>query len=362
MRQPPNAAAAAKRLNSPLNITAPAPAPSLARKLAPGLLFGFAVLLALALLSDLRQVTAEVLAFRWAYYPLVFCLTLFNYALRWAKWHFYLKQVGVEGLSFKESARIFVAGFPLAVTPGKVGEALKGVWLNRKTGLPVASGVAVVLAERISDGLAVMILSTVGVIAYPQYWPAFALVFGGLLAVLVVSQVRPLALMFLGIGEKLPLVKRFARNLREFYESSYTLFRPKTSLLAVGLGSISWLGEGTGFYLILLGLGAAPGWKTFATAVFILSFSIAIGAVSTLPGGLGASEASIAGMLTLLLALSPGSSAAATLLIRLATLWFGVALGAAVWFFSRDLLGLAVQPSPLPSPQPSSAGKGDGRG
>jgi hypothetical protein len=60
------------------------------------------------------------------------------------------------------------------MTPGKVGEVLKGVWLKQDSGLPVGGGVSVVVAERISDGFAVLVLSTLGVLAYPQYWPAFA--------------------------------------------------------------------------------------------------------------------------------------------------------------------------------------------
>ena len=323
---------------------------SLLRRLIPGLIFGFLVFVALVLLGDLRQVSAKVREFRWELYPLVLGLTLFNYTLRFGKWHFYLRQIGARGpngrgpdgrgLSLKESARMFVGGFPLAVTPGKVGEVLKGAWIRQKTGIPAARGVAVVVAERISDGLAVLFLSTVGVVASPRYWPAFAAVLALLLGIVVVSQVRPLAEFLLDLGERLPLVKRFAHALREFYEGSFTLFRPGATLLAVGLGMVSWLGEGTGMYLILRGLGVPGGWHTFSTAVFALSFSIVIGAASTLPGGLGASEVSIAGMLVLILHLPADTAAAATLLIRLATLWFGVSLGLAVWAVSREMLGL----------------------
>ena len=133
-------------------------------------------------------------------------------------------------------------------------------------------------------------------------------------------------------------MKRFSRGLREFYEGSYALFRPRALLTAVGLGTISWLGEGIGFYLVLVGLGIAPGWSTLSIAVFVLAFSTVIGAVSALPGGLGASEASIAGMLVLLLGLHRDTAAAATLIIRFATLWFAVALGLGVWSFSKELL------------------------
>lgn len=316
---------------------------SILRRLLPGILLGFLVLLGLALLADLRQVGDRFREFDWRVYPFVLLLTLFNYTLRFGKWHYYLRLVGVHDLPVRESARIFVAGFPLAVTPGKVGEVIKAVWLNRESGLPVARGVSVVLAERISDGMAVLLLSLVGVIAYPQYWPAFLFVFLSLAAVIIVVQIRPLALWLIGLGERLPLLKRFARPLGDFYEGAYILFRPAPTTVAVGLGMLSWLGEGVGFYLILLGLGVPAGWQTAAIAVFTLSFSIVLGAVTALPGGLGVAEASIAGMLVLLLGLSADTAAAATLLIRFATLWFGVSLGLIVWAFSRDLLGLDWQ-------------------
>jgi len=320
---------------------------SILRRMIPGLLLGFMVLVGLGVLGDLRQVSQMILNFDWRVFPFVLLLTLFNYTLRFVKWHFYLKQIGAEGLSKRQSLRLFVAGFPLAVTPGKVGEVLKGVWLKQFAGVPVARGVSVVVAERISDGFAVLLLSTLGVIAYPQYWPVFLFVLLVLLAVVTLSQIRPLALALLGWGERLPLVRRYIPGLREFYEGSFALFRPWTTLVAVGLGTISWLGEGIGFYLILLGLGMKQSLELAAFAVFVLSFSTVVGAASALPGGLGAAEASIAGMLTLMEGVRPELAATATVLIRLATLWFGVALGLLTWLISIDLLGLRYQDEPI---------------
>lgn len=320
--------------------------PAIIRRLIPGLVFGFLVFLGLALVGDIRQVSVQVRAFRWGYYPLVLALTLFNYLLRFFKWHYYLGQVGVRGFPLLDSARLFLAGFPLAVTPGKVGEALKGVWLERETGLPVSKGISVVLAERVSDGLAVLALSTLGVIAYPRYWPGFALILGGLVLMIVVIQIRPAALWLLDAGSRLPILKRISSGLRQFYEGSYALFRPRALLVGVGIGTLSWLGEGIGLYCILIGLGLPAGWQTLSVAVFVLAFSTVIGAVSALPGGLGAAEASIAGMLVLLLEISGEAASAATLLIRFATLWFAVALGLIVWgIFRRILFGPGAGPT-----------------
>lgn len=305
----------------------------------PGFLLGFLALVGLALVGDVRQLQLLLTRFDWRIFPLVLCFTLFNYSLRFVKWHYYLRQIGAR-IPWIESLRLFVAGFPLAMTPGKVGEVLKGVWIQQRSGIPAARGVAVVVAERISDGLAVLALSTLGVIANPRYWPAFAIILAVLVGLIVVSQIRPLALWLLAIGERLPLFKRAIPTLREFYEGSFALFKPKVTLLATALGTVSWLGEGIGFSFILRGLGMPATAETTANAIFILAFSTIVGAVTALPGGLGAAEASIAGMLVLVAGLETGVASAATLLIRLGTLWFGLLIGLIVWSFSLDLLGL----------------------
>ena len=310
------------------------------RRIAFGLLLGFLVLLALALLGDLRQVSERVWTFRWSLYPLVILLSLTNYILRFVKWHFYVQRVGVDDFPLSLSARLFFSSFPLSITPGKIGEVLKGIWLNQLNGMPVGRGISVVMAERISDGLAVMMLAIIGVVAYPRYWPAFAALLALLLLVVLITQVRPLGTAILRVVRRLPIIRRFTHLLDEFYEGSYLLFRPSTTLIATSLGILSWVWEGVGFYLILIGLGISPGWQVLSIAIFVLAFSTIVGAVSTLPAGLGVAEVSIAGMLILLLGLKADIAATATLLIRFATLWFSVGLGLVVWFFSRHLLGI----------------------
>ena len=309
------------------------------KKIIPWLLVGFLILIALTFVGDIRQISELARDFHWEVLPIMMGFTLINYTLRFVKWHFYLKQIGVKGFPVLQSLRLFVAGFPLAMTPGKAGEVLKGVWLKEMTGVPISRGVSVIVAERISDGLAVLLLSTFGVMAYPQYAYAFVLVLILLVGVIIISQIKPIAFWFLNLTRKIPFIKRFSPYLYEFYEGSFIVFRPGTTLLAVGLGTISWFFEGVGFYYLLTVLGLPANQETFGNAVFILAFSTVIAAVSTLPGGLGAAEASIAGMLTLLVGINPANASFATLIIRLATLWFGIALGLFTWLISLELLG-----------------------
>ncbi|MBI9043930.1 MAG: flippase-like domain-containing protein [Anaerolineaceae bacterium] len=313
------------------------------RRMLPGVFLGFAVFVIVAIAGDISEVSSRLNSFNWNMFYVAMGFTLFNYILRFFKWHYYISCMGIKNFPIMESLQLFVAGFPLAMTPGKVGEIFKGVWLRSKTGLPVSRGLSIVVAERISDGMAVLLLSTLGVIAYPQYWPAFLTVFIILVTVIVISQIRPAAYWLLSIADKIPLVNRVSPGIRDFYEGSFILFKPVPTLIAVGLGTISWLGEGIGFYFILLGLGLPSGINTLTMAIFILAFSTVIGAVSTLPGGLGAAELSIAGMLKILLGVSTVISTTATLLIRLATLWFGMILGLIVWLFSPKLLKFSLE-------------------
>ncbi len=313
---------------------------SLLRRVTLGIIIGVIILIILALIADIRQVSQVMAQFQWQYFLFAIGFTLLNYFLRFIKWHFYLHQIGIKSISGIESARLFVAGFPLAITPGKVGEALKGVWLQQRSNIPIAKGISVVVAERISDGLAVLFLSTFGVVAYPQYWLVFVIILSLLLLIIIVSQIRPLSYWLLNILDRLPVLSKFSAPLKEFYEGSFALFKPGATIFAVTLGVISWFGEGIGFFLIFVGLGLEPRVQMAAESVFILAFSTVVGAASALPGGLGAAEASIAGMITLIINPPAAITASATFLIRLATLWFGVSLGLLTWSFSGDLLGI----------------------
>jgi uncharacterized protein (TIRG00374 family) len=64
-----------------------------------------------------------------------------------------------------------------------------------------------------------------------------------------------------------------------------------------------------------------------ATAVFIYAFAMLIGGISFLPGGLGSSEAVMIGLLVMN-GFPEAAAVTATLICRLATLWFAVGLGA----------------------------------
>jgi glycosyltransferase 2 family protein len=316
-----------------------------------GGLFGLAVLLGLLLYSDIHEVGAHLQTFPILFVVPILCLTLWNYAVRWVKWHYYLKVIGVSGIGVIDSMALFVSGFVLALSPGKVAELLKAAVLRAMTGTPIARSAPVIVAERITDGLAMLLLAAIGAggmlanaqqqqAQIVQYIPAYFAVFGVLIAGIIAIQIRPLILWLLHVMERLPLLRRLSHTLHELYEASYLLFRPKPLFAAVGLGIVSWAGECAAFFLILVGLGIEPGWLLLWQATFILAASSIIGAVSGLPGGLGAAEFTIVGMVQLLILHDSDSGLAGTaaILVRLCTLWYGAGLGVIIAVVFRKRL------------------------
>ena len=290
------------------------------------LLFGLIVLTLLALVGDAPKVLDSLRRFPLGYLPAILALTLWNYALRFAKWHLYLRRLRIPA-SFADGLGIFLCGLSMAMTPGKAGELLKSVLLRRRVGTPMAVSAPVVLAERLTDGLAMLILAATGVLLYRT---ALAPMLGLLVAFLAIvaavqlPAVRERALPWV-LGH--PRLNRQAEAIGRLYASARVLLSPALLLSAVAIGIVSWSGECVAFYLVLLGLGFHAGWTLLIQAAFVLAVSTLIGSATLLPGGLGTAESTSAVLLVAVAHASRADAVAATLLIRLCTLWFGVGVG-----------------------------------
>ena len=311
----------------------------LRRKIVISLALGVVVMLALSVYADLPKLWEVTSRFSWGYLPIIIGLTLLNYGLRYVKWNYYLGQIGAGGLSHRTSSLVFFSGLSMVLTPGKIGEWLKCFLLREVRGTPLAASAPIPLAERLTDGIAMLLLCAGGLLVYGYGWQVMLFIWAEVVVFIAVARYRPLALRLLGWGERLPLLAKRIRHLHRFYESTYQLSSVKNLALAIGLGVVSWGGECLAFYYVLVGLGLPQSPTLLLQAAFVLAASTLIGAVTMLPGGLAAAEGSITGMLLLLgLTASTAVAAAATLLIRLCTLWFGVAVGAlALLLLSRQL-------------------------
>ena len=292
-------------------------------------LLGLAVMIILGLVGDIRQVGRSFSAFHWTMLPAILGFTLSNYILRWLKWDYYLRRMEMgRGVSRANSALLFTSGMVMAVTPGKVGEVLKSYLLKRINGTPISASAPIVLAERLTDGLSMLLLMGLGLTLYAPARPAFFVLLILSVVGIVVLQSRPLMERLLAIIARLPVGRRIAPALLTAYDSSRRLLSWRLLFVSTTISVVSWFGECVAFYYVLRGLGQPPAYLLLLQATFIFAASTLFGLVSFLPGGLGVSEASSTGLLVLLVPMAAGPATTATIIIRFCTLWFGVTLGA----------------------------------
>lgn len=307
------------------------------------LLFGVAVFAALSVYADVDRLLAALGGFRWELVPFLLALTLLNYALRVVKWHYYLDQIGVTGISIGLSAAVFFAGLAMTLTPAKVGEWLKSYLLRELVGAPLFRTASVVIAERITDGLAMVLLATTGLFAFRVAWQAIGIVLLAAAAVLLFCWARPVADLAFRLVGGIPIAAPVVGPLREFYDGARVLLAPRNLLIGIGIGFISWGAECVAFYLVLTGLAQPGSLELLMQAAFVLAVASLGGSLLLTPGGLGVAEGGITGLLQLLLGMPGEVAVAAALLIRLSTLWFGVVLGLVALFFVTRRLGVPVR-------------------
>ena len=273
-------------------------------KLCTGIFFSlalaFIVMTAIALYGDLPHLINAIAHFRWAFLPVIVGFTLFNYCGRFLKWHYYLKRLAIS-INWRKSLLIFISGLSMAITPGKVGEVLKSYLLKRSTGEPISRTSPIIVAERLTDGVAMIALASTGLALYRYGWELLVALLVCVVGGVLVIQNRRLSLALLAFGERVSGISRAALWLRAFYESAYTLLQWRPLLLAITIGIISWAGECAALYFVFAGLGLGFGLELFVKSTFIMTVSSLIGSATGLPGGLGTADGSMIGLTRLLL-------------------------------------------------------------
>jgi uncharacterized protein (TIRG00374 family) len=287
-----------------------------------GLLMGLAVVALVLMLGDLKGVIRVFAGFNLRYLPLILMLAPLNYIFRYLKWNYYLKLAGLSPEA-KMNRLIFISGLSMTVTPGKVGELLKCYLLKEHMEAPLSATSSIVMAERLSDAVAMVILASFGTLAY-TYGGYILLATSGILATAILFfQCDYLFRYFERLLGKRGFLQGCASFLLEFQQNAKRLFTLSSLFFAVGIGVISWGFEGL---VIFLAVRAFGGEISVLGSVFVVSFSSLLGALSFLPGGLGVAEGSIMALLVLT-GLGREMAAATTLVTRFSTLWLGVGIG-----------------------------------
>jgi len=319
-----------------------------------GLLVILAVLVFAALVGygDFRETGQRLAHFPLTHLIAALALALLNYLLRFFRWAYYLRVLKISA-PVAVSGLVFLSGLAMSITPGKAGELLKSYLLRDRAGVTVSLSAPVVVMERITDVVSVVLLGLVGLLLLPLpvVLALLAALFLSVGALMAVASRRSGRLL------NLPFLRRWKSSLETSHQGLRLLTVPRVVVVAVALGAGAWFCEGLALWVILQGLDAD---QSLGRAVSIYAAATLVGAVSAMPGGLVGTEGSMVALLQNS-GIARGPASAGTLLVRLVTLWFAVAIGLMALICvnrlqqSRLVPGATMEPENPASPTASQA-------
>lgn len=306
---------------------------TLIRALVLAVLASALVYAVMIVVSDGPAVAAALSGFRPIIFFTMLGLGVLGYAFRCLRWGALMRRVGYP-TSFTNAVYLQMSGQTMGISPGRIGEVLKP-WLAREVaGMPMTRGIALVFAERVADLIAVCILSLGGLAALGGGAWALVAALVAIVAATAVASSRWFHRLALGFLGKQQWAQKHHASAEALSATIQQGLEWRTLGWSVAASAAAWGLEGVGFALCLRELGFTG--LDVPSSVSVYAVATIVGAFTFLPGGIGLTEASMAGILVAAGMAASGASAA-TLIVRVATMWWGVVLGW-VALASRPLL------------------------
>ena len=250
-------------------------------------------------------------------------LSLVNYVLRAVRWLMLSRALDLS-VPHLANTLYYFSGYSLTATPGKAGEAIR-LWLIKSGhGIAYSRSMPLMLADRALDIWAVMLLTLASFSGFQAYrWHGvalLALVVLGSLPLVWPTMLEPILLAAAGLAKRRA---RFLVLLRRMLRAMGRLSKRKTYGVTLVPSVLGWWAEAFALFVILQHFGSEV---SVANAVFVFSFSMIVGAISMLPGGLGSTEATMVILLTAL-GVEMDVALLSTAIVRATTFWFAIVIG-----------------------------------
>ena len=285
--------------------------------------FSVLVYALMILYGDLMSLEKALLNIDLSLLFLILALTTLNLIFRFFRWHYYVSRVC--SLKISDSVLIFLLGNSMTLSPGKVGEVVKCFILKDLYKLPIRKTLPIIILERLTDFLSMLVLILLSShFFFSSYFTSSAIsIFLVIASILTIKSKKVESTLLLFLSKKFRYKK-----MGDFHKNLKKSLSAENILIGLLFGIPAWFFECLGLFLtIKLFKQSLP----LIHAIFVYSFSSIAGAVLMLPGGLGITEASLAGLLSYL-GIEKSLSIGISLVIRLCTLWFAVFIGIIAFF------------------------------
>lgn len=243
----------------------------------------------------------------------------------------------MQGIRYpwRDAFLAFVAGLFLGlVTPGRVGEMSKALYLKQDQGVPASIGLANVLMDRLFDLYTILVLGSAGLVWF-RLLPTWALVLvvAGTVASILLPAVllsERLAAWGLALLRRIPLLRRYDARLTGATERFQQGLRPLLTLRLMGpllLTQVAYLLFFVQGQLLALAVDLPIGYFYLAVCLSVA------GVVTLLPisiSGLGTRDATLIALFAPL-GIAPARTIAFSTLYFLTFYVVGGAIGAVAW-------------------------------
>ena len=283
---------------------------SLRRRLVP-LVVGLAGFAGLLLVIQPSRVLASLHGTDLGLVGAAMLLTVAFYALQGVRWHFLLRAAGVR-LHLHESVLINLAGQTVtAVIP--LGDLTRALFATQATGVPFGATAATVTVQDLTFTSLLVLAATPALLGIPGGWLVSAIVLGGIAATLLILVVPGVYRPIRRLLGAVPLLRESVEQVDTLRRESVVLLtRPLA--LASGIIDLARVALAAGALELLL--RAMNIQRGYWVALLVVAVAYVGGALSFLPGGIGANEASLIGVLVGF-GVPAGQAAAVALLERL---------------------------------------------
>jgi uncharacterized protein (TIRG00374 family) len=298
-------------------------------------LFSIALLVILLYFSDLPRVVDVLLKTDMFLILITLVILTASVFLRIVRWKLFLKNLNIDSTwsecSYSYMPALFLSNF----TPARIGEPIRSYFLKKMKGVSMSKTIPSVIVERAMDVTSLVILGVFILFTFNLGYMVYVDVVLVILIIVVgIALLRNERIagrifgLFFRIFSFHSRLKEAGKRKEEITGRFHSGFRIKKSILSFVfvLSLLIWVSEGVIFYLAFLSIGVS---LPLFLITSIFAFSILMGVITFLPGGIGSTEFVFALVLSSYIPLSQAT--AGIMLGRFLTFWIIMFIASLFW-------------------------------
>ena len=286
------------------------------------------------LITDLNSIIDQISNFNPIYIPLILSFIVVGWVVLFSRWLILLNHFEIK-IPAKTNFLIYLAGFTFAISPGKSGGFFKAILLKNKFGISRTKSISVILLERFYDLIGTIIVATCIVFFFGnEFLPVLYVGIISIALIFYLAFSRMGLIKIIGILAKIRFLQKFLSPL----ENTHELIQQSKSIKIITISTLMTIlhrvVEGIGIFFIISAFGFD--FIGYFEILTTYSASVILGTLTLIPGGMGITEGSLAGLLSLY-QIEFSIALVIAIVIRLFTLWFAIGIGVIALKFSKSL-------------------------